>query len=193
MTLKPSSTENETSLLDYFRISAWSEKTVHQAVWGGSFLCITPMIILNCIGGEYNISSVVKTPVSPDGAYCFFDSERWVGRITNNVCFQLPLLITIVTNIRAFFLGLRGLRNSPHSVCLSFDSESPISGPRTRDESSREIFICSISCVASQLACKLLSGDIWREALSLRGADRSNGFPYFPPRVPECRGLLLGT
>jgi hypothetical protein len=51
-----------------------------------------------------------------DGAYCFFDSATWTGRLTNNFCFQLPLLITIAANTRAFVLGLRALRNSPHSV-----------------------------------------------------------------------------
>lgn len=46
-------------------VSSWSQRTVHKVVWGGSFLCITPMIILNSIGGQWNITSVVSTPVSP--------------------------------------------------------------------------------------------------------------------------------
>jgi hypothetical protein len=55
----------KTSLQSTTSVSSWSQMTVHKVVWGGSFLCISPMIILNAIGGEWNITSVVSTPVSP--------------------------------------------------------------------------------------------------------------------------------
>jgi hypothetical protein len=52
------------SLQSWSSVSSWSQPTVHRVVWGGSFLCIAPMIVLNSIGGKYNITSVVYTPVS---------------------------------------------------------------------------------------------------------------------------------
>lgn len=63
------STEDEPSWISRIQniidIGSWSQSTVHIVVWGGSFICICPMIILNSIGGHSNITSVVSTPVSP--------------------------------------------------------------------------------------------------------------------------------
>jgi chromate transport protein ChrA len=55
----------KSSLQTMTSVSSWSQRTVHKVVWGGSFVCIAPMIILNSIGGKWNITSVVSTPVSP--------------------------------------------------------------------------------------------------------------------------------
>jgi hypothetical protein len=66
---KSSSSETEhpswlPSLQSMISVSSWSQSTVHRVVWGGSFLCILPMILLNAIGGKYSLASVVYTPVS---------------------------------------------------------------------------------------------------------------------------------
>lgn len=53
-----------TSVQYMINVSSWSQSTVHAVIWGGSFLCICPMIVLNSQGGDLNITSVVATPVS---------------------------------------------------------------------------------------------------------------------------------
>ena len=52
-------------------------------------------------------------------SYCVFNSHTAAGLWTNNVCFQLPLLVTIAVNVHAFIRGIQALRNSPQSVSLS--------------------------------------------------------------------------
>jgi hypothetical protein len=51
-------------------------------------------------------------------SYCVFNSDTSAGRWTNNLCFQLPLLVTIAANIHAFVRGIKALRHSPQSVSL---------------------------------------------------------------------------
>jgi hypothetical protein len=52
-------------------------------------------------------------------SYCVFNSHTAAGLWTNNVCFQLPLLVTIAVNVHAFIRGIQALRNSPQSVSPS--------------------------------------------------------------------------
>eukprot|EP00602_Paraphysomonas_sp_CaronLab_P006598 CAMPEP_0185035164 /NCGR_PEP_ID=MMETSP1103-20130426/26037_1 /TAXON_ID=36769 /ORGANISM="Paraphysomonas bandaiensis, Strain Caron Lab Isolate" /LENGTH=418 /DNA_ID=CAMNT_0027572123 /DNA_START=135 /DNA_END=1391 /DNA_ORIENTATION=+ len=117
----PSTDANNTCVSKFFSFFQSTRKSGELplplwSVWVVSFICVLPMIILNTIGGQYDVTEVVSTPVSSGGKYCFFNSETWVGRLTNNICFQLPLLLTIATNVSAFTVGLKALKHSPHSV-----------------------------------------------------------------------------
>ena len=74
--------------------------------------------MLNCgvLGADYAISRVILIDDATGLTYCMFDPTTWLSRGVNFLCFQLPLLLTIVINITAFVMGMRALQYSPQSV-----------------------------------------------------------------------------
>lgn len=87
-------------------------------MWITALAFTLPILVLNSglLGSEYAISRVIPIDEATEITYCMFDPTTWLSRGVNFICFQLPLLLTIIINISAFVKGMQALQHSPQSV-----------------------------------------------------------------------------
>lgn len=88
--------------------------------WAVSFAVVLPIIILNSMGPSYAVSSAYYLSEGYGEAYCFFSYNKRAD-IVNNICFQLPLVLTIVLNVFAYSRGIYAIQNAPESVSNPYD------------------------------------------------------------------------
>ena len=79
-------------------------------IWATSLMLSLPILIISFI--DENIISIQKD----NNESCTFNYNNNVTIITTVICFQAPLIITIILNVYFYARGLRSLRTSPHSV-----------------------------------------------------------------------------
>jgi hypothetical protein len=93
-------------------------KSPFYAVWAFCLTMVLPIIAMN-VFNEYEISEVMDfdTPLSSKGSICMFSAHKLRAKVINNICFQIPLLLTLAINVWAYLKGLHALRDAPQSVC----------------------------------------------------------------------------
>ena len=84
-------------------------------MWVGSFVIIVPVIVMNT-RNDWAVSEVINTPYSETGSFCMFSSTLLRAKLVNNLCLQLPLLVTIAVNLIFYLRGLHALKDAPQSV-----------------------------------------------------------------------------
>lgn len=92
------------------------QKDIDLPLWTVPFFCIIlilPTVILNAQG---IVVSETISPVSGGGLdFCFFSSST-TAFIVNIATFQIPSLLTVIYNIRCYYVGIQSLRLSPEHV-----------------------------------------------------------------------------
>ena len=78
-------------------------KTPIYFVWASSFVMVLPIIILNT-SDRYYVSDVIDydSALTDKGSYCMFNHSDMRAQMVNNICFQVPLVLTLGINLWAY-------------------------------------------------------------------------------------------
>ena len=83
------------------------------AVWA---IPTIPAIVMLIMSESRSDVTDARTNSSDTNQSCQFNHSSAAGILTDLICFQAPLIVSILLNVYTYAHGLMALRNSPHSV-----------------------------------------------------------------------------
>lgn len=95
------------------RTVVWKPPVPLIAFWLYPLIFAFPVLVGAWVTGNV---TVVHSNSQNINQICTFNHDSIIGETMDIVCFQLPLLLTILVNTYFYAKGVLALRNSPHSV-----------------------------------------------------------------------------
>lgn len=82
-------------------------------IWIGPAVLAALILIVSAITGDV---TTVHTNDTDTNQACTFNHDTTLGVAMDLICFQIPMIFTILINIYYYSKGIFGIRNAPHSV-----------------------------------------------------------------------------